>query len=64
MSTPIAGDFDSLVPTWFKEIEKALDHAAEDGWRVRSPIVFEGEPYVWAGEPKMAKWTLVPPELT
>ena len=54
----IAGDFDSLMPPWYKALVKAIREAAADGWKPTAPIVMEGEPYVFNGEPRMSRWTL------
>lgn len=50
-----AGD---LRPDWLVRLEDAISEARAAGWNHREPIVFEGHPYVWDGEPRMATWTV------
>lgn len=45
-------------PDWLKTIEDAISDAKKTGWNLTTQIVFEGEPYIWEGEPKMSTWSI------
>lgn len=49
-----------LCPDWLIRIEEALAEARKEGWEPKLPFVFEGYPYIWQGEPRMATWAIEP----
>ena len=49
-------------PDWFKRLEQAIEDGKADGWNLARQIVFEGDPYVWEGDPKVATWSVCPCE--
>lgn len=55
----VVGD---LEPEWLKAIQRGIDDAEAAGWHLRTTIRFEGHPYIWRGEPRMASWTIDPEE--
>ncbi len=52
------GNFADLCPEWYKDILKAIEEARQEGWNLKTDIVFEGHPYVWEGDPKMSSWSI------
>lgn len=57
LSMQIEGTGD-LRPDWLIILEEALDAARQAGWKPAAPIVMQGDPYIWNGEPKVATWTI------
>lgn len=47
-----------LRPAWLVALEEALAAAREQGWTPAGPIVMNGDPYIWDGEPRVATWTI------
>lgn len=50
-----------LRPAWLLRILDALDEAHDKGWHLKGfengDMIFHGHPYVFKGEPHVAKWT-------
>lgn len=51
-----------LRPGWLIRLNNAIADAEAAGWHLRDEIRFEGHPYIWNDEPKMASWTVSPDE--
>lgn len=47
-----------LRPDWLIALDEALAAARDAGWKPAAPIVMQGDPYVWNGEPRVATWTI------
>lgn len=56
----ISVEGEDLTPSWLKKLKEALQEAHDAGWDSTVPIVMQGHPYVFAGQPRMSKWTTFP----
>lgn len=57
MGVSVAGSGE-LRPDWLVALEQALEDARAQGWKPAGSIVMEGDPYIWAGELRVARWTI------